>query len=89
VAVRKITSLPAQRDHLSGRGLLKSGFYADVTIFDQTTILDTATYTDPNQVSRGVQYVLVNGPLQWGDRGKLTGTTAGRALVHESGNPRN
>jgi N-acyl-D-amino-acid deacylase len=60
----------------------------DVTIFDQTTILDTVTYTDPNQVSRGVQYVLVNGQLEW-DRGKLTGATTGRRLVHESGNPRN
>jgi N-acyl-D-aspartate/D-glutamate deacylase len=80
-AVRKITSLPAQREHLSGRGLLKSGFYADVTIFDPATILDTATYTAPNHVSRGVQYVLVNGQLEW-DRGKLTGAAAGRALVH-------
>jgi N-acyl-D-amino-acid deacylase len=87
-AVRKITSLPAQREHLSARGLLKSGFYADVTIFDPAAILDTATYTDPNQVSKGVQYVLVNGQLEW-DRGKLTGATGGRPLVHESGNPRN
>ncbi len=87
-AVRKITSLPAQREHLFGRGLLKSGYYADVTIFDPAAILDTATYTDPNQVSLGVQYVLVNGQLEW-DRGKLTGAIAGRALVHESGHPRN
>jgi N-acyl-D-amino-acid deacylase len=86
--VRKITSLPAQREHLPSRGLLKNGFYADVTIFDPTAILDSATYTDPNQVSRGVQYVLVNGQLEW-DRGKLTGATAGRLLVHESVNPRN
>lgn len=83
-AVRKITSLPAQREHLSGRGLLKNGFYADVTIFDPAAILDTATYTEPDQVSRGVEYVLVNGQLEW-DRGKLTGATGGRALVHESG----
>ena len=87
-AVRKITSLPAQREHFSGRGLLKSGFYGDVTIFDPRAVLDTATYTNPNQVSRGVQYVLVNGQLEW-DRGTLTGATAGRALVHESGNLRN
>jgi dihydroorotase/N-acyl-D-amino-acid deacylase len=87
-AVRKITSLPAQREHLSSRGLLKSGFYADVTIFDPASILDTATYTEPDQVSKGVQYVLVNGQLEW-DRGKLTGATAGRALVHGTGNPRN
>jgi N-acyl-D-amino-acid deacylase len=82
-AVRKITSLPAQREHLSGRGLLKSGFYADVTIFDPAAIVDTATYTNPGQFSKGVEYVLVNGQLEW-DRGKLTGATGGRALVHES-----
>jgi N-acyl-D-amino-acid deacylase len=42
-AVRKVTSLPAQREHLSSRGLLKPGFYADVTVFDPDAILDTAT----------------------------------------------
>jgi N-acyl-D-amino-acid deacylase len=78
-AIRKITSLPAQREHLIGRGLLKSGFYADVTIFDPTAILDTATYADPNRVAKGVQYVLVNGRLEWA-QGRLTGATAGRAL---------
>jgi N-acyl-D-aspartate/D-glutamate deacylase len=59
-----------------------------VTIFDPAAILDTATYTEPNQVSRGVQYVLVNGQLEW-DHGKLTGAIAGRPLVHGTGNPRN
>jgi N-acyl-D-amino-acid deacylase len=78
-AVRKITSLPAQREHLSSRGLLKPGFYADVTVFDPATILDTATYDNPNQLSKGVEYVLVNGQLEW-DRDKLTGATGGRAL---------
>lgn len=82
-AIHKITSLPAQREHLSGRGLLKSGFYADVTIFDPAAIIDTATYTDPNQVSKGVSYVFVNGQLEW-ERGRLTGANAGRPLVHES-----
>ena len=78
-AIRKITSLPAQREHLAGRGLLKSGFYADVTIFDPAAIVDTATYADPNQVAKGVQYVLVNGQLEW-EQGRLTGATAGRPL---------
>jgi dihydroorotase/N-acyl-D-amino-acid deacylase len=87
-AVRKITSLPAQREHLSRRGLLKSGFYADVTIFDPGAILDTATYTEPDQVSRGVRYVLVNGQLEW-DHGRLTGANGGRPLIHEAGSPRN
>jgi N-acyl-D-amino-acid deacylase len=78
-AIRKITSLPAQREHLVDRGLLKTGFFADVTVFDPAAIVDTATYREPNQVSKGVAYVLVNGQLEW-DQGKLTGATAGRAL---------
>ena len=85
-AIRKITSLPAQREHFAGRGLLKSGFYADVTVFDPAAIIDTATYANPNQMAKGVQYVLVNGQLEW-EQGKLTGVTAGRPLVHEPGNP--
>jgi N-acyl-D-aspartate/D-glutamate deacylase len=78
-AVRKVTSLPAQREHLSSRGLLKPGFFADVTVFDPAAIIDTATYDNPNQISKGVEYVLVNGQLEW-DRGKLTGATGGRPL---------
>src|SRR5271156_4345009 len=77
--VRKITSLPAQRERLSSRGLLKSGFYADVTVFDPAAVLDTATYDNPNQISKGVEYVLVNGQLEW-DRGKLTGAMGGRPV---------
>ena len=68
-----------KREHLTGRGLLKGGFYADVTIFDPAAIIDRATYADPNQVAKGVKYVLVNGQLEWED-GKLTGATAGRVL---------
>lgn len=78
-AIRKITSMPAQEEHLNGRGLLKPGFFADVTIFDPATIIDKATYTDPNQESVGVEYVIVNGKLEF-EGGKLTGLTAGRPL---------
>ncbi len=78
-AIRKITSLPAEREHLTERGLLKPGFFADVTVFDPATIIDKATYTDSNHMSVGVDYVFVNGQLEFED-GKLTGVTAGRAL---------
>jgi N-acyl-D-amino-acid deacylase len=78
-AIRKITSLPAEREHLAGRGLLKPGFYADITIFDPTTIIDEATYATPNHVSEGVHYVFVNGQLEY-ENGDLTGAMAGRAL---------
>ena len=78
-AVRKVTSLPAQRERLEDRGLLKPGFYADVTVFNPATLMDLATYQQPDQVSRGVEYVFVNGQLEFA-HGKLTGVTAGRAL---------
>jgi N-acyl-D-amino-acid deacylase len=78
-AIRKITSLPAQREHLKNRGLLKQGFFADVTIFDPKTIEDTAPYEQPAQQSRGVKYVFVNGQLEFED-GHLTGITAGHPL---------
>lgn len=78
-AIRKITSLPAEREHLAKRGLLKPEFYADITIFDPATIIDKATYAAPNQVSEGVHYVFVNGQLEY-ENGDLTGAMAGRAL---------
>jgi N-acyl-D-amino-acid deacylase len=77
--VRKMTSLPAQRERLIDRGLLKKGYFADITIFDPLTIRDTATYTQPAQLAQGVKYVFVNGKLEFED-GKLTGQIAGRAL---------
>ena len=51
-AIRKITSLPAQRERLRDRGLLKEGFFADITIFDPTTIIDKATYENPAGASK-------------------------------------
>jgi N-acyl-D-amino-acid deacylase len=78
-AIRKITSMPAQREHLTDRGLIKTGFYADVTVFDPITIIDRATYENPAQISEGVDYVFVNGQLEY-DHGKLTSAKAGRAL---------
>jgi N-acyl-D-amino-acid deacylase len=78
-AIRKITSLPAEREHLAARGLLKTGFYADITVFDPKTIIDNATYAMPAQLSSGVEYVLVNGKVEF-EHGKLTGVKAGRPL---------
>ena len=74
-----MTSLPAQRERLVDRGLLKTGYFADITIFDPEAIKDVATYAQPAQISQGVKYVFVNGQLEFED-GKLTGATAGRAL---------
>jgi N-acyl-D-aspartate/D-glutamate deacylase len=77
--IRKITSLPAQRERLEHRGLLKAGFFADVTIFDPATIADKATYEAPTQLSVGVRYVFVNGQLEF-ENGHLTSAKAGRPL---------
>jgi N-acyl-D-amino-acid deacylase len=85
-AVRKITALPAQREHLRDRGLLREGYFADITIFDPSAIEDTATYQHPASLSKGVNYVLVNGQVEFED-GKLTGITAGRALRGQGWNP--
>ncbi len=78
-ALRKITSLPAGRLHLIDRGLLKPGFYADVTVFNPETIKDTATYPNPSSLSQGVEYVFVNGQLEY-EHGRSTGVKAGRGL---------
>jgi dihydroorotase/N-acyl-D-amino-acid deacylase len=87
-AVRKITSLPAERVHLTDRGLLKEGYFADVTIFDPAKIIDHATYTGPGQLSEGVAYVLVNGQVEF-EQGQPTGATAGVPLRGPGWKPTN
>lgn len=78
-AIRKFSALPAQRMHLTDRGVLKAGMWADVVIFDPTTIKDVATFEKPNQLSEGMEYVLVNGvPVI--DSGKMTGRLPGKVL---------
>jgi N-acyl-D-amino-acid deacylase len=78
-AIRKMTSLAAQRVKLRNRGMLKPDYFADVTIFDPETVIDVATFEDPNRPAVGIQYVLVNGVLAL-DQGKLTGQLGGRPL---------
>ncbi len=78
-AIRKITSMPAQRQHLVGRGQLQVGYFADITIFDPATIIDRATYTESTKLSEGIDTVLVNGQVEF-EHGALTGVNAGRAL---------
>ncbi len=78
-AIRKFTALPAQRMRLTDRGVLKAGMWADVVIFDPATVRDRATFDNPNQLSEGMDYVLVNGtPVI--DQGKMTGALAGKVL---------
>lgn len=78
-AIRKITSLPAQRLRLAGRGLLLPGYFADIAIFDAAKIKDNATYERPARLATGVDTVIVNGQVEY-DRGTLSGAAAGRIL---------
>jgi dihydroorotase/N-acyl-D-amino-acid deacylase len=78
-AIRKVTSMPAQREHLTGRGMIQLGAFADITVFDPATIIDEATYAEPTKVSKGVNYVIVNGKLEF-EQGKLTGVLGGKPL---------
>ena len=78
-AIRKFTALAAQRMHLSDRGVIKLGMWADLVVFDPQTVRDLATYDNPNQFSQGMSYVLVNGvPVI--DAGKMTGARPGKVL---------
>src|SRR3989454_3355793 len=78
-AVRKMTSLAAQRVGLTDRGLLKPGMAADITVFDPATVGDRATFDNPHQPSVGIAYVYVNGQKVL-DHGKLTAARPGRGL---------
>jgi len=78
-AIRKFSSLAAQRMRLTDRGVLKEGMWADIVIFDPNTVRDLATFEKPNQLSEGMEYVLVNGALVI-DGGKMTGTLPGKVL---------
>jgi N-acyl-D-amino-acid deacylase len=78
-AIRKFSALPAQRMRLTDRGVLKQGMWADVVVFDPDKIHDVATYENPNQLSVGMDFVLVNGnPVI--DDGKMTGVLPGEVL---------
>ncbi len=78
-AVRKMTSLPAQKFHLVGRGLLQPGMFADIVIFDANTVKDESTFEHPHAYSTGFKYVLVNGKLTV-DNFKHLGTRNGAIL---------
>jgi len=78
-AIRKFSALPAQRLRLTDRGVLKAGMWADVVVFDVATVRDLATFDNPNQLSEGMEYVLVNGaPVI--EQGKMTGALPGKVL---------
>jgi dihydroorotase/N-acyl-D-amino-acid deacylase len=78
-AIRKFTALPAQRMRFTDRGVLKEFMAADMVIFDPATIKDLATFEQPNQLSQGMDYVLVNGVPVIAE-GKMTGALPGKVI---------
>ncbi len=78
-AIRKMTSLPATNLKIRNRGLLKAGFYADVVVFNPSTINDIATFENPQQYAVGMMHVFINGGMVLAN-GEHTGSTPGRIL---------
>jgi len=78
-AVRRLTSLPASNLKIKKRGALKTGYYADLAIFDPATIQDYATFENPKEYATGMIHVWVNG-VQVLDKGEHTGAKPGRVV---------
>jgi N-acyl-D-amino-acid deacylase len=80
-AIRKFSALPAAQMRLADRGILKSGMWADIVVFDPDSIRDVATFENPNQLSEGMRFVLVNGvPVI--DEGRMTNALPGMVVRH-------
>jgi len=78
-AVHRMSGLPAANLSLRGRGLLKSGYFADIVVFEPDKIQDHATYENPRQLATGVDEVFVNGGLAFKD-GEVTAVRSGQAV---------
>jgi N-acyl-D-amino-acid deacylase len=78
-AVHKMTGLPAQTFHLTRRGLLREGWYADIVVFDPERVFDPATYEEPHRYPAGIECVIVNGKVTV-QKSEHTGERAGRVL---------
>jgi len=81
-AVRKMTSLPAQRMGLKDRGVIRQGMWADLVVFNHERILDKSTYEEPALYPEGIEYVIINGEMVI-ERGEHTGRLPGRVLRHK------
>jgi N-acyl-D-aspartate/D-glutamate deacylase len=78
-----MTGLPAQRFGLTGRGLIREGYNADLVLFDPETVRDVATFKDPTRASQGIDAVWVNGALSYGNQSSI-GRRAGRFLPRQA-----
>ena len=82
-AIRRMTSLPAQKFHLNDRGLIRPGYAADLVILDASQVSDPATFTSPHQYAKGIPYVIVNG-ITTIEAGQYTGVHGGKALPYRN-----
>ena len=80
--IRKMTSLPAERLNLTSKGIIAEGMDADLVIFDYEKLHDRASYQNSNQVTDGIEYVVVNGEIVYKDL-KLTGVYPGKLILRE------
>jgi N-acyl-D-amino-acid deacylase len=78
-AVHRMSGLSADNFMLKERGLIRQGYYADITIFDPDTVIDKATYEKPKQYASGIVTVIVNGQVAW-QNGGASGARAGKVL---------
>jgi len=78
-AIHKMSGMPAEKFQLAGRGVVKEGAFADLVVFDPSTVIDTATYEDPKTPPTGMPHVIVNGNVVVRDS-VHTHARAGRAL---------
>jgi N-acyl-D-amino-acid deacylase len=78
-AIRKMTSLPAQRVGIGDRGILRVGMCADLVLFDLANVKDRATFEQPHQYSEGMDLVIVNGQPVW-ENGGFTGNLPGKIV---------
>ena len=77
-----MTGLTARTFGLEGRGVLRPGAFADITLFDAATVDEVATFEEPVALSKGIDCVIVNGAVVW-QHGRPTGTRSGRVLSRQ------
>jgi N-acyl-D-aspartate/D-glutamate deacylase len=81
-AVRKMTSLPAERFGLTGRGRIAEGAWADLVLFDPERVADRGTFGDPHRFPQGIDLVCVNGEVAWEAADPTVTRRPGRVLRH-------
>jgi N-acyl-D-amino-acid deacylase len=82
-AIRRMSSLPAQKFGLKNRGLIREGMMADIVVFDEKKVADLSTYENPHQYSTGFRFVIVNGQIVV-NNDKHTGVRSGMVLYGPS-----